>query len=124
MRVRCVIRNYLGLKLIKTPGIGFTMANPCRKWEVKLEWAVKANNAVNQLKFKEKLTECVVYAARLMIKEDEDAYREIVNYGMEIAKKYNIPEIEYYLRIIEDETNKAKAKETKASEPKPEEGNK
>lgn len=117
--------DYLNLKLIKTPGIGLTMVNPCRKWEAKLEGAVKANNAVNQLKFKEKLTECVVYTARLMIKEDEDAYREIANYGMEIAKKYNIPEIEYYLKIIEDEVKAArvKAKETKASEPKPEGGN-
>ncbi|WP_291999726.1 hypothetical protein [Caldivirga sp.] len=98
------------------------MANPCRKWEVKLEGAVKVNNTVNQLKFKEKLTECVAYTARLMIKEDEKAYREIANYGMEIAKKYNIPEIEYYLRIIENEAKAAKAKGTKASETKPEEG--
>ncbi|MFP3311508.1 MAG: hypothetical protein RXO26_06740, partial [Caldivirga sp.] len=62
------------------------MANPCRQWEGKLEQAVKANNAVNQLKFKEKLVECIVYTARLMIREDEDAYRDIVNYGMEVAK--------------------------------------
>ncbi|ABW02802.1 hypothetical protein [Caldivirga maquilingensis] len=97
------------------------MVNPCRKWEVKLEGAVKANNAVNQLKFKEKLTECVVYTARLMIKESEDEYREIADYGMEVAKKYNIPEIEYYLRIIENEAKATKAREAKTNEPKPEE---
>jgi len=94
------------------------MANPCRQWERKLEQAVKANNAANQLKFKEKLVECIVYTARLMIREDEDAYRDIVNYGMEVAKKYNIPEVEYHLKIIEAE---AKPKATEAKESKPSE---
>lgn len=86
------------------------MANPCRQWEAKLEYAIKTNNAFNQLKFKEKLVECIVYTARLMIKHDKDAYREIINYGLEVAKKYNIPEVEYHLKIIEAES---KPKESK-----------
>jgi hypothetical protein len=62
------------------------MANPCRQWEGKLEQAVKANNAANQLKFKEKLVECIVYTARLMIREDEDAYRDIVTMGWRLRR--------------------------------------
>ncbi len=80
------------------------MANPCVRWENKLNTAIKENNQFQQLKFREKLAECIVYTARSLISEREfDELDELMKYGLDIAKKYNMPELEFQLKLIDEE---------------------
>ncbi len=79
----------------------------CNRWENLYRLALEQGNEVKALEFREKLVECIVYSLWNLVREKELAEAEsLFRYGMEVAKKYNIPELEFHLGLIQDEINR------------------
>jgi len=79
----------------------------CNRWENLYKWALDQGNELKALEFKEKLVECIVYSLWHLVREKElDEAEELLKYGHEVAKKYNIPELEFHLSLIEEEVNR------------------
>ena len=79
----------------------------CNRWENLYRLALEQGNEVKALEFREKLVECIVYSLWNLVREKELTEAEsLFRYGMEVAKKYNIPELEFHLGLIRDEINR------------------
>ncbi len=79
----------------------------CNRWENLYRLALEQGNEVKALEFREKLVECIVYSLWNLVREKELTEAEsLFRYGMEVAKKYNIPELEFHLGLIQDEINR------------------
>lgn len=79
----------------------------CHRWENLYNWAIEQGNQAKALEFKEKLVECIVYSLQQLVVEKElDDVEELMEYGWEVAKKYNIPELEFHLRLIQEEIDR------------------
>ena len=79
----------------------------CKRWEDLYNWALQNNNPGKALEFKEKLVECIVYTAQTLIAQKElDEAEELLEYGKEVAKKYNIFELDFHINLLMKEINR------------------
>ncbi len=79
----------------------------CTRWENLYKWAVEQGNELKALEFKEKLVECIVYSLWHLVREKElSEAEELLKYGYDVAKRYNIPELEFHLGLVQEEINR------------------
>ncbi|OYT25551.1 MAG: hypothetical protein B6V02_03360 [Thermoprotei archaeon ex4572_64] len=76
----------------------------CRRWENLYSKALSDGNNEKALEFKEKLVECIVYSiSSLLAEKNLRKVNELMEYGMEVSRKYNIPELEFHLKLAQKE---------------------
>ncbi len=76
----------------------------CRRWENLYNKAVSDGNNEKALEFKEKLVECIVYSINSLLAEKNlREINELMEYGMEVSRRYNIPELEFHLKLAQKE---------------------
>lgn len=89
----------------------------CSKWEKLVTWAEKEGNVAKALEFKEKLVECVVYAAYEKVRKKRlDEAEELIKHGRDLAKKFAIEELSFHLSLIEKETAKIRERRKAAAQ--------
>ncbi len=76
----------------------------CSRWERLYQHALQSGNREKALEFKEKLVECIVYSLWSLVRDKElKLAEELVKYGLEVADKYEIPELKFHIGLIQEE---------------------
>jgi len=87
----------------------------CSKWENLIVWAEKGGNSYKALEFKEKLVECIIYTATEKVKKKKlDEAEELLKYGKDMAKKFNIEELNFHIALLEKEIVKIRQRRAQA----------
>jgi len=90
----------------------------CRRWENLYNWALTQGNQFKALEFKEKLVECIVYSLEQARRLDDEA-KSLIEYGLDVAKRLNIPELEFHVdrlrKRLEERERRIRAAGAKAS---------
>jgi len=87
----------------------------CSKWENLIVWAEKGGNSYKALEFKEKLVECIIYTATEKVKKKKlDEAEELLKYGKDMAKKFNIEELNFHIALLEKEIAKIRQRRAQA----------
>jgi len=87
----------------------------CSKWENLIVWAEKGGNNYKALEFKEKLVECIIYTATEKVKKKKlDEAEELLKYGKDMAKKFNIEELNFHIALLEKEIAKIRQRRAQA----------
>jgi len=87
----------------------------CSKWESLITWAEKGGNSYKALEFREKLVECIVYTATEKVKKKKlDEAEELLKYGKDVAKKFNIEELNFHIALLEKEISKIRQRRAQA----------